>query len=578
MSANHRHVKGEGRAFHRRVRPPSSSAMRAGSAPPVHKPFVLAAFLCHKPDDPRRTPKGPRCPPPKTSPPVMPDPALPAPDDAAPVPTGVPGLDSILAGGFAGNRAHLVEGRPGSGKTTLALQFLLDGVRLGERCLYITLSESRRELISVASRHGWSLDGIEIFELVPPELSLDPRQQQSLVHSSDLELGETVRLAIAEIDRVKPQRVVFDSLSEIRLLSQGSLRYRRQVLALRSYLLIHDTTALLLDDLTAEQDDLNLHSLCHAVFRLEQLAPLYGGERRRLRVIKMRGTAFRGGFHDFVIRRGGLVVFPRLIAAEHGHAYEPGHLGSGNPGLDALLGGGLDRGTSTMLLGPSGVGKSSTALAYVTAALARGERGLILSFDEPVGILQRRAAGLGMDITEAMADGRLRVEQIDPAEVSPGELTTMVRDAVEREGVRLVLIDSLTGYQNAMPGEQYLLLQMHEILTYLNQQGVTTLLVLAQHGLVGQMSATVDLTYLSDTVVLFRFFEADGHLRRAVSVVKKRVGPHEDTIRELRIDGSGLRVGEPLAGFRGVLTGVPSYHGRLLAEREGPDLDNHERE
>ena len=517
----------------------------------------------------------------------MPDPTLSPPDDAAPIPTGVPGLDSILEGGYAANRAHLIEGRPGSGKTTQALQFLIDGARLGERCLYITLSESRRELASVAARHGWSLEGIEIFELVPPELSLDPRQQQSLIHSSDLELGETIRLAIAEIDRVKPQRVVFDSLSEIRLLSQGSLRYRRQVLALRSYLLIHDTTALLLDDLTAEQDDLNLHSLCHAVIRLEQLAPLYGGERRRLRVIKMRGTHFRGGFHDFVIRRGGLTVFPRLIAAEHGHPYAIDRLGSGNPALDALLGGGLDRGTSTMLLGPSGVGKSSTALTYVTAALARGERGLILSFDEPTGILRRRAAGLGMDIDAPIAEGRLRVEQIDPAEVSPGELAAMVRDAVEREGVRVVLIDSLTGYQSAMPGEQYLLLQMHEILTYLNQLGVTTMLVLAQHGLVGQMSATVDLTYLSDTVVLFRFFEADGHLRRAVSVVKKRVGPHEDTIRELRIDGGGLRVGAPLTGFRGVLTGVPIFEGRLPAEGAGPerdlpvgsgDRDSHERE
>jgi circadian clock protein KaiC len=322
------------------------------------------------------------------------------------------------------------------------------------------------------------------------------------------------------------------------------------------------------------------------VIRLEQLAPVYGGERRRLRVIKMRGTHFRGGYHDYVIRRGGLTVFPRLIAAEHGHAYTVDQLGSGNPGLDALLGGGLDRGTSTMLLGPSGVGKSSTALAYMVAALARGERGLILSFDEPTGILLRRAAGLGMDIREPIAEGRLRVEQIDPAEVSPGELAAMVRHAVEDEDVRLVLIDSLTGYQSAMPGEQYLLLQMHEILTYLNQQGVTTLLVLAQHGLLGQMSSAVDLTYLSDTVVLFRFFEAAGRLRRAVSVVKKRVGPHEDTIRELRIDGGGFRVGEPLAGFRGVLTGVPSYHGepgRLLAERDGPeqerpDRHSHERE
>jgi circadian clock protein KaiC len=497
-------------------------------------------------------------------------------DDAAPVATGVPGLDYILSGGYAANRSHLIEGRPGSGKTTLALQFLLDGARLGERCLYITLSESRRELLTVADRHGWSLDGIEVFELVPPELSLDPSQQQSLVHSSDLELGETVRMAIAEIDRIKPQRVVVDSLSEIRLLSQGSLRFRRQVLALRSFLLIHDATALLLDDLTVEHDDLNLHSLCHAVVRLEQLAPLYGGERRRLRVIKMRGTAFRGGFHDFVIRRGGLEVFPRLIAAEHGHSFPDEKLGSGIVGFDALLGGGLDRGTSTMLLGPSGVGKSSSALAFVMTALHQGDRALILSFDETSGILKRRAKGLGMDIEPFCESGLLRIEQIDPAEISPGELTAMVRDAVERQDVRIVVIDSLTGYHNAMPEEQYLELQMHEILTYLNQQGVTTLLILAQHGLIGQMSSSIDLTYLSDSIVLFRFFEAAGGLRRAVSVVKKRVGAHEAAIRELRIDSSGLRVGDPLSAFRGVLTGVPTYvgdNGQLMADRDGDERE-----
>jgi circadian clock protein KaiC len=498
------------------------------------------------------------------------------PDDSARIPSGVPGLDYILGGGYAANRAHLVEGRPGSGKTTQALQFLRDGAARGESCLYITLSESRRELLNVAERHGWSLDGIEIFELVPPELSLDPSQQQSLVHSSDLELGETVRLAIAAIERAKPQRVVLDSLSEIRLLSQGSLRFRRQVLALRSFLLIHDTTALLLDDITFDQDDLNLHSLCHAVIRLEQLAPVYGGERRRLRVIKMRATAFRGGYHDFVIRTGGVSVFPRLIAAEHGHPFPDEHLGSGMPGFDALLGGGLDRGTSTMLLGPSGVGKSSSALAFVLTALHRGEHALILSFDETTGILKRRARGLGMDVEPYCESGLLRVEQIDPAEVSPGELAAMVRDAVERQDARVVLIDSLTGYHNAMPEEQYLLLQMHEILTYLNQQGVTTLLVLAQHGLVGQMSSSVDLTYLSDTILLFRFFEAGGRLRRAISVVKKRVGAHEAAIRELLIESGGLRVGEPLAAFRGVLTGVPTYegeYGQLLAGRDGDERD-----
>jgi circadian clock protein KaiC len=489
--------------------------------------------------------------------------------DAAPVSTGVTGLDHILCGGYASQRSHLVEGRPGSGKTTLAMQFLLDGVQRGERCLYITLSESRRELLNVAGRHGWSLDGIEICELVPPELSLDPGQQQSLVHSSDLELGETIRLAIAEIERVRPQRVVFDSLSEIRLLSQGSLRYRRQVHALRSFLLIQNTTALLLDDLTAEADDLNLHSLSHAVVRLEQLAPLYGGERRRLRVIKMRGTPFRGGFHDYVIRRGGLTVFPRLVAAEHLGTFTDDRCGTGSAELDQLLGGGLDRGTSTMLIGPSGVGKSTVALACVSAAIARGEKALILSFDETTSVLRRRARGLAMPIDDAIASGALRVEQIDPAEVSPGELADIVQNAVEHQGAATVVIDSLTGYHNAMPEENYLLLQMHELLTYLNQQGVMTLLILAQHGMIGQMGSTVDLTYLSDTILLFRTFEAEGRLRRALSVVKKRTGRHEDTIRELRIDSGGIRVGKPLSDFRGVMTGVPTIEGR----RSSPSPD-----
>nr|WP_276592575.1 MULTISPECIES: ATPase domain-containing protein [unclassified Methylobacterium] len=481
------------------------------------------------------------------------------------------GLDHILDGGYASHRSHLIEGRPGSGKTTLAMQFLLDGARRGERCLYITLSESRRELTNVAERHGWSLDGITICELVAPELSLDPSQQQTLVHTSDLELGETVRMAIAEIEREKPQRLVFDSLSEIRLLSQGSLRYRRQVYALRSFLLIQNITALLLDDLTAEADDLNLHSLSHAVIRLEQLAPLYGGERRRLRVIKMRGTPFRGGYHDYVIRRGGLTVFPRLVAAEHCATFSDDRCSTGNAELDQLLGGGIDRGTSTMLIGPSGVGKSTVALTSVTAAIARGEKVLMLSFDETTGVLRRRAGGLSMPIDDAIASGALHVEQIDPAEVSPGELSDMVQNAVEHRGVTMVVIDSLTGYHNAMPEENYLLLQMHELLTYLNQQGVLTLLILAQHGMIGTMSASVDLTYLSDTVLLFRAFEAEGRLRRAISVVKKRTGSHEDTIREFRIDSRGICVGEPLSLFRGVMTGVPTYESErssLLQTRD----------
>jgi circadian clock protein KaiC len=499
------------------------------------------------------------------------------PIDAAPLPTGVPGFDDVLSGGYAANRAHLIEGRPGSGKTTLGLQFLLEGVKRGETCLYITLSESKRELLSVAARHGWSLDGIEIFELVPPELSLDPKQQQSLVYASDLELGETVRMALEAMERVKPSRVVFDSLSEIRLLSEGNLRYRRQVLALKSYFLLNDATVLMLDDLTASDENTNLHSISHAVIRLEQIVPAYGSERRRLTVTKMRGTDYRGGYHDLVIERGGLRVFPRLVAAEHHSPFVPEPLPSNVPELDVLLGGGLNRGTSTLIVGPSGAGKSTLALGYVWAALERGETALMISFDETMGILLQRAKGVGFDLQPHVAAGRLRIEQIDPADISPGEFAGRVREAVSRDGARFVVIDSLTGYLHAMPEQPYIVLQMHELLTYLNQQGVVTLLILAQHGMVGQMASPIDLTYLSDCVVLLRFFEANGRIRRALSVLKKRVGAHEDTIREFRIDRGGLRVGEPLEQFSGVLTGVPTFGGdrrALMSKRDFQDERN----
>jgi circadian clock protein KaiC len=491
--------------------------------------------------------------------------AFSAEDDASPIATGVPGLDDILAGGYASSRAHLVEGRPGSGKTTLGLQFLLDGLRQGESGLYITLSESKRELLSVAHRHGWSLDGLHIYELIPPELSLDPKQQQSLVHTSDLELGETVQMALAEVERVKPQRVVFDSLSEVRLLSQGSLRYRRQVLALKSFFLLNNSTVLMLDDLTSEHDDLNLHSISHAVIRLEQLAPIYGSERRRLRVIKMRGTSFRGGYHDFIIKKGGLHLFPRLVASDHYTDFAVEPITTGVKELDTLVGGGLDRGTSTLIVGPSGAGKSTMALGCIDAALKRGETVLMVSFDETMSVLLKRAAGLGFDLMEHVRSGRLFIEQIDPADLSPGELSGRIRAAVERQRAGLVVIDSLTGYIHAMPEEQFVVLQMHEMLTYLNQQGVVTILILAQHGMVGTMATPIDMTYVSDTVLLLRFFEAGGRIRRAVSVIKKRTGPHEDTIRELRIDSQGVRVGEPLQDFRGVLTGVPTYEGERAA-------------
>ena len=478
------------------------------------------------------------------------------------VSTGVPGLDGILNGGYSPSRLHLVEGYPGTGKTTLALQFLLEGQASGERGLYITLSETRQELLQVAETHGWSLAGIEIFELIPPELSLDPEREQSVIYASDLELGETVRMVVAEVERLAPSRVVFDSLSEIRLLAQSTLRYRRQVLALKHFFAQREVTALLLDDLTEEGNDQNLHSLAHGVIRLEHIAHQYGAERRRLRVFKMRGRKFSGGFHDFVIRRGGIALFPRLVASEHGPvAIDEAPVTSGVRELDELLGGGLDRGTSTLLLGPSGSGKSSLALQYVVAALARGEKALFVTFDETKHIFAKRALGMGWDLATHIAAGGLFLEQVDPAEFSPGELTGMVRRRVEAEGVRMVVLDSLSGYQNAIPAEQFMLLMMHEMLTYLNQQGIVTILVLAQHGLLGPMQSSIDLTYLSDAVLLMRFFEAGGKIRRAISVLKKRTGEHEDTIREYRLGRNGIRVGPPLEEFQGVLTGVPGYTG-----------------
>lgn len=478
------------------------------------------------------------------------------------VATGSAELDDILAGGYAKARVHLLEGRPGSGKTTLALQFLMAARDRGERALYVTLSEGRDELIQSAATHGWDLAGVDIYELVPPELSLDPMQEQSVVYSSDLELGETVRLVQAEVERVAPACVVFDSLSDIRLLAGTPLRYRRQVLALKHFFAQRHCTTVFVDDLTEEMDDANLHSLVHGVVRLEQLVVGFGAERRRLRVFKMRARAFRGGLHDYAIRTGGLRIFPRLVAADHNEGFpEEGPVESGLPTLDRMLGGGLDRGTATLIMGPAGSGKSTLSMQFAKAALDRGETALFISFDETWRNFCRRSTGLGIDL-EGFGE-RFRFLQVDPAELSPGELSETVRDAVRREGRRVVVLDSLSGYQHAMPEEAHMLLQMHELLTYLNQQGVITILVLAQHGLVGRMESPVDLTYLSDTVLLLRFFEAGGRLRRAISVMKKRTGGHEPTIREYALGTGGVRVGEPLRRFSGVLTGVPTFEGSL---------------
>ena len=476
--------------------------------------------------------------------------------------TGIWGLDDVLAGGLSRGHVFLLEGEPGTGKTTAALEFLLEGARAGERSLYITLSETEAELRHGAASHGWTLDeSIVIFELAPAESLLDPDQQQSLLYSSDLELGEATKRIFEAIERVKPSRVVLDSLSEIRLLAQSSLRYRRQILAIKHYFARHGSTVILLDDLTAEMGDKTVHSVAHGVLRLEELAPAYGAERRRLRVLKYRGQQFRGGYHDFTITTGGINVFPRLVAAEHHTSFERRVLSTGLPAFDALLGGGLDSGSSTLILGPAGTGKSLIALTYAMAAVKRGERAALFLFDEELGLLFHRMAGIGIDLAAAQRGGTLTIEQIDAAELSPGEFAHRVRTTVDSRNIRTVVIDSLNGYQASMPEENSLILHMHELLQYLNRQGATTLMTVAQHGLVGNMKAPVDVTYLADTVILLRYFEARGRVRRAISVIKKRSGFHETTIREFEIGNRGLAMGEPLDDFQGVLRGVPTYAG-----------------
>ena len=494
-----------------------------------------------------------------------------APSEIRKISTGIEGFDDVLGGGLPAGRMYLLEGDPGTGKTTLALQFLLAGRRDGDRVAFITLSESRTELVASAASHGWSLNGLNIREYAATADTLSGDGPVTMFPPSEVELPETVRHLIRDIEAIDPHRIVIDSLSELRLLAQDSFRYRRQLLELKQFFLNRQCTVLLLDDRTAGDRDRHVQSIVHGVVHLEQLAPEYGAERRRLRLSKIRGTSYRGGWHDYLIRQGGLEVFPRLTAADHRHRVARKTLSSGLESLDALLGGGALTGTSLLLLGPAGVGKTTLAVQFAVAAARRGQRTALFAFDEIADLLLERTVEIGLPVREFVETGLISVRQVDPAELSPGEFAHVIRRAVDQEGAEVVVIDSLNGYLSAMPDERQLPAQLHELLSFLAQRNVATILVFGQQGTMGtQVSSPVDTSYLADTIVLMRFFEVEGRVRKAVSVIKKRGGPHEDTIRELAIGPGGPVIGQALTEFHGVLTGVPMYRGRTLEAPQRP--------
>jgi circadian clock protein KaiC len=476
--------------------------------------------------------------------------------------TGIEGLDEILKGGLPARRLYLLKGSPGVGKTTLALQYLMEGIKRGEKALYITLSETRDEINSVARSHGWNLGQLDIFELSALEHLLAQESQNTVFHPSEIELNRTTDILLRRIDEVKPRRLVIDSLSELRLLSDTALRYRRQMLSLKQFLSGRDITVILLDDHAGDEGDLHVQSIAHGVLTIEQLESDYGAERRRVKINKLRGVNFVGGFHDAVIVQGGMKIFPRLIAADHHRDFAPAQEKADIPELDSLVGGGLDRGTSCLLLGPAGTGKSTIALQFAVAAAGRGEQVLICLFEENTHTLITRAASVNMPLSELVDAGKIEILQVDPVELAPGEFVHMVKERVQKSRVRMVVIDSLNGYLQAMPNVKFLNIQLHELLAFLGHYGVVTIMTVAQHGIVGHMNTPIDLTYLADTVLLLRYFEQDGRIRKAISAVKKRMGTHEDTIRELKLDHTGIRVGVPLVDFHGVLTGVPTFQGK----------------
>ena len=486
--------------------------------------------------------------------------------------TGITGLDTVLRGGLPTHRLCVIEGDPGAGKTTLALQFLLEGLRVGQRGLYITLSETADELGDIAASHGWSLNGIDLVELSSLSEILADESDYTVYHPSDVELGETVKRIRSEIERIKPERVALDSVSELKILSQTHARYRREILGLKQYLAGKECTVVVLDDRTTREGEQQLQSIAHGVIRMERQGREYGDTRRRLHIVKMRGVRFHDGFHDFCITTGGIEVYPRLATKDTSKSDDFERVASGNQELDALLGGGLDRGSSSLLLGPAGSGKTTLCSQYMLSALKRGEAVACFLFEESRNTFLTRAAGFGMDFSPYLDTDLLRLVQVDPAELAPGEFAHRIRHLVERKGTRIVVIDSLNGYMNAMPNERFLLIHMHELLAFLGAHNVVTLLVMAQHGMLGSsMHQAVDVSFLADTVILLRFFEAMGEVRQAISVVKKRRGGHERTIREMQLGNQGVRIGDALREFEGVLTGVPRFRGegaRLFVREE----------